>query len=118
MTSGYDVLVLGAGPNGLAAAGYLARAGKRVAVIERGVETGGGLVTQELSGFRLNHHATYMLMAELLPPYRDLDLRDRGVEFVRPEVQSAMQGVHLEIAAREILLEGAGLDDFGHGSRQ
>jgi phytoene dehydrogenase-like protein len=89
VSGSYDVLVLGAGPNGLAVAGYLAAAGQRVAVVERGVETGGGLVTQELSGFRLNHHATYMLMADLLPPYRDLDLADRGVSFVRPEVQAA-----------------------------
>jgi phytoene dehydrogenase-like protein len=60
-----------------------------VALVERGAETGGGLVTQELSGFRLNHHATYMLMAERMPPVRDLDLADRGVQFVRPEVQAA-----------------------------
>jgi phytoene dehydrogenase-like protein len=89
VSADYDIIVLGAGPNGLAAAAYLAAAGKRVALIERGVETGGGLVTQELAGFRLNHHATYMLMAELLPPYRDLDLPARGVQFVRPDVQAA-----------------------------
>ena len=89
MSSPYDVIVLGAGPNGLTAAAYLAAAGLRVALVERSVETGGGLVTQELAGFRLNHHATYMLMAELLPPYRDLDLAERGVQFVRPDVQAA-----------------------------
>jgi phytoene dehydrogenase-like protein len=89
VSSHYDVIVLGAGPNGLTAAAYLAAAGQRVALVERSVETGGGLVTQELAGFRLNHHATYMLMAELLPPYRDLALADRGVQFVRPEVQAA-----------------------------
>jgi phytoene dehydrogenase-like protein len=85
----YDAIVLGAGPNGLTAAAYLAAAGQRVALVERGVETGGGLVTQELAGFRMNHHATYMLMAELLPPYRDLGLAERGVQFVRPDVQAA-----------------------------
>jgi phytoene dehydrogenase-like protein len=89
MSHSYDAIVIGAGPNGLTAAAYLAAAGKKVVVVESNVETGGGLVTQELSGYRLNHHATYMLMAELLPPVRDLDLRDRGVDFIRPEVQAA-----------------------------
>jgi phytoene dehydrogenase-like protein len=37
----------------------------------------------------MNHHATYMLMAELMPPYRDLGLGDRGVDFIRPDVQAA-----------------------------
>ncbi len=89
MSDVYDAIVVGAGPNGLTTAAYLAAAGKRVVVVERQVETGGGLVTQELSGYRLNHHATYMLMAELLPPYDDFALRDRGVDFIRPEVQTA-----------------------------
>ncbi len=89
MNTSYDAIVLGAGPNGLAAAAYLSAAGQRVAVIEQDVETGGGLATQELSGYRLNHHATYMLMAELLPPYRDFGLRERGVDFIRPKVQTA-----------------------------
>lgn len=89
MSVEYDAIVIGAGPNGLTAAAYLARAGQRVAVVERGLETGGGLVTQELSGFRLNHHAMYMLLGELLPPFNDLELRKRGVDFIRPEVQAS-----------------------------
>lgn len=84
-----DVLVLGAGPNGLTCAAYLARAGARVVVVERNMESGGGLVTQEVSGFKLNSHAIYMMLAELMPPYRDLDLADYGVSFVHPDVQAA-----------------------------
>lgn len=87
MSSEYDVVVLGAGPNGLACAAYLARAGARVAVVERNLETGGGLVTQELSGFKMNHHATYMMLGELMPPYSDLELDQNGVRFVYPEAQ-------------------------------
>jgi phytoene dehydrogenase-like protein len=89
MSEDLDVLVLGAGPNGLTAGAYLARAGARVAVVERNVESGGGLTTQELSGFALNSHALYMLLAELMPPYHDLDLAGFGVRFVRPDVQAA-----------------------------
>ncbi len=89
MSEDLDILVLGAGPNGLTCGAYLARAGARVAVLERNVESGGGLTTQELSGFALNSHAIYMLLAELMPPYHDLDLRSYGVSFVRPEAQAA-----------------------------
>jgi phytoene dehydrogenase-like protein len=82
-----DVIVLGAGPNGLTCAAYLARAGARVAVVERNVETGGGLVTQEICGFKMNYHATYMMLGELMPPYGDLELGADGVRFVCPEAQ-------------------------------
>jgi phytoene dehydrogenase-like protein len=57
-------------------------------VLERNVETGGGLATEELSGFKCNPHALYMLLAELMPPYEDLGLAQLGVAFVRPEVQA------------------------------
>lgn len=85
----YDVIVLGAGPNGLTCAAYLAKAGAKVAILERNVESGGGLLTQELSGFKLNYHATYMLLAEKMPPVQDLGLSDWGVSFTRPEIQVA-----------------------------
>lgn len=89
MKQSYDVLVVGAGPNGLCCAAYLAKAGAKVAVLEKNVETGGGLLTQELSGFKLNYHATYMLLGEKMPPVQDLDLASWGVSFTRPQVQAA-----------------------------
>ena len=89
MSADPDVVVIGAGPNGLTAAAYLASCGKSVALVDRYVETGGGLATQEISGFRMNHHATYMLLGDLLPPVGDFDLRSRGVDFITPDVQAA-----------------------------
>ncbi|MBW2191974.1 MAG: NAD(P)/FAD-dependent oxidoreductase [Deltaproteobacteria bacterium] len=70
----YDAIIIGAGPNGLLAGAYLAKAGHKVLLCERRHETGGGLNTEEYFGFRLNLHAIYHMMAEKMPAYRDLDL--------------------------------------------
>jgi phytoene dehydrogenase-like protein len=86
----YDVVVVGAGHNGLTTAAYLARAGARVLVVERRHETGGALVTEEFSGYRFNLHANYMLMLDVAPPYRDLGLEEDGCVYVRPEVEAAL----------------------------
>ncbi|MEE2672248.1 MAG: NAD(P)/FAD-dependent oxidoreductase [Myxococcota bacterium] len=51
----YDVIVIGAGHNGLVAAGYLAKAGRRVLVLERRDCVGGAAVTEEVfPGFRFS----------------------------------------------------------------
>ena len=85
----YDAVVIGGGPNGLICAAYLARAGKRVALLERRHETGGGLNTEEYFGFRLNLHAIYHMMGERMPAYHDLDLAGRGVRYLYPEIVAA-----------------------------
>ena len=82
----YDVIIVGAGPNGLTAGAYLAKTGARVLIAERSHETGGGLVTEEFSGFRFNLHAIYMLLADWMPAYRDLELDAHGCVFVQPDV--------------------------------
>lgn len=85
----YDAVVIGGGPNGLICAAYLARAGKRVALLERRHETGGGLNTEEYFGFRLNLHAIYHMMGERMPAHQDLDLAGRGVRYLYPEIVAA-----------------------------
>jgi phytoene dehydrogenase-like protein len=85
----YDAIVIGAGPNGLICATYLARAGHRVLLLERRHETGGGLNTDEYFGFRLNLHAVYHMMAEVMPAYADLGLADLGARFLYPETPAA-----------------------------
>lgn len=50
----YDAVIIGAGHNGLVAAAYLARAGKRVVVLERRGVPGGTLVTEEFDGFKVD----------------------------------------------------------------
>lgn len=89
----YDVVVIGAGPNGLALAAYLSKAGARVIVLEKNYETGGGLATEDLTvpGFIHNTHAVYHLMADYAPPFKDFNLEgDYGVRFIYPELQFAM----------------------------
>ena len=81
-TSAYDVLVIGAGHNGLTCAGYLARAGLRVKVVERRGVVGGAAVTEEFHpGFR-NSVCSYVV--SLLHPQviADLDLHAHGLEIL------------------------------------
>jgi phytoene dehydrogenase-like protein len=85
----YDAVVIGAGPNGLLCAAYLAKAGNRVALVERRHETGGGLNTEEYYGWRLNLHAVYHMMSEVMPAQADLDLAGLGVRYLYPHVVAA-----------------------------
>ena len=75
---GYDAVIVGAGHNGLVAAGYLAKAGVRTLVLERLDHVGGACVTEEpWPGFRIN---TYSYVAGMLRPQiiDDLELRRFG----------------------------------------
>jgi phytoene dehydrogenase-like protein len=88
----YDVIIVGAGPNGLAAGAYLSKAGLKVLVLERLLEAGGGLACEEstLPRFIHNTHAIYHLMVDYAPPYKDFDLEQQNVKYVYPELQFAM----------------------------
>ena len=74
----FDCIIIGAGHNGLTAAAYLARAGRKVLVLERRDVVGGAAVTGELApGYRVST-ASY-LMSLLLPEVeRELELARHG----------------------------------------
>ncbi|MGH8149795.1 MAG: phytoene desaturase family protein [Steroidobacteraceae bacterium] len=84
----YDVIVVGAGHNGLTCACYLARAGLRVLILERRGIVGGAAVTEEFHpGFR-NSTASYTV--SLLHPkvLRDLRLAEHGLTIVERPMQN------------------------------
>src|SRR5947208_6713384 len=75
---GFDVIIIGAGHNGLVTAAYLARAGKRVLVLERRELVGGCSVTEEVwPGFRVSTAAylTSLLQERVID---DLELQRFG----------------------------------------
>jgi phytoene dehydrogenase-like protein len=83
-----DVLIIGAGHNGLTCAAYLARAGLRVTVVDRRKVAGGAAVTEEFHpGFR-NSVAAYTV--SLLNPQiaADLRLADHGLRIVERRAQN------------------------------
>ena len=78
----HDVLIIGAGHNGLTCAYYLAKRGLKVAVLEAAGNVGGAAVTDEfLPGFR-NSAASYTV--SLLQPkvIRDMELERHGLKVV------------------------------------
>ena len=85
--AGFDAAVIGAGHNGLTCAAYLARAGRRVLVLERGPEIGGMTRSAELAapGFLSDVHASGYLVARLSPTPAELGLAGRGLRLITPD---------------------------------
>ncbi len=82
MTSKYDVIIVGGGHNGLVAATYLARGGRRVLVLERRPLVGGACVTEEtFPGFKVS---TASYVNSLFRPQiiRELELAKHGLEIL------------------------------------
>ena len=107
----YDVIVIGAGHNGLVTAAYLARAGRRVLVLERREMIGGACVTEELwPGFKVS---TASYVNSLFRPeiVRDLELKRHGFELLPrnpssftpfPDGRSLLLGPDKALTHREI----------------
>jgi phytoene dehydrogenase-like protein len=82
--STYDVAIVGAGHNGLTCACYLARAGRKVIVLERRHIVGGAVCTQDdlIPGYRLDVGSSAHIMIHLTPVLRELELHKFGLEYL------------------------------------
>lgn len=83
----HDVVIIGAGHNGLVAACYLAKAGLKTLVLERREVVGGSAVTEEIHpGFRCSTlaHATGPFLPHIT---KDLSLESHGVQIIKPDAR-------------------------------
>ena len=101
-----DAIVVGSGPNGLAAAVTLAAAGLRVHVIEGAASPGGGCRTEELTlpGFWHDVCSAAHPLALASPFFRRFDPAARGVAFAHPEVVYAhpLDGGRAAVVTRSV----------------
>ncbi|HEY1642595.1 MAG TPA: NAD(P)/FAD-dependent oxidoreductase [Streptosporangiaceae bacterium] len=113
-----DAVVVGAGPNGLAAAITLARAGLAVDVIEGAAEPGGGCRTSQLTlpGYAHDVCSTVHALAAASPFFQTVDLAARGARLVAPPVAAAqpLDGGRAAVLAGSVADTAAGLGDAGY----
>jgi phytoene dehydrogenase-like protein len=121
----YDAIIIGGGHNGLVCAAYLARAGKRVVVLERRERVGGAAMSEEVfPGFRFS---VFSYVVSLLRPeiIRELDLPRHGLHILPLEstLTPLPNGDHLaqwsdhdqnrRELARHSLRDAEAYDEFG-----
>ncbi|MGL4563703.1 MAG: FAD-dependent oxidoreductase, partial [Halioglobus sp.] len=90
MTEQRDVILIGAGHNGLVCANYLARAGRKVLVIEAGERPGGGAASREFApGYTVSACAQWLY--QLHPAVcRELQLERHGLKFAARDLASIL----------------------------
>ncbi|MEX0621336.1 MAG: NAD(P)/FAD-dependent oxidoreductase [Solirubrobacterales bacterium] len=86
-----EAVIVGSGPNGLACAAVLARAGMRVTVYEAAETIGGGTRSSELTlpGLLHDHCSAVHPMGVASPVFQELELTSHGLEWLWPEIDMA-----------------------------
>jgi phytoene dehydrogenase-like protein len=115
-----DAVVIGAGHNGLVAAGYLAAAGLEVLVLEAGAAPGGDTITEELTlpGFAHDSCSSAHVLIQNNPLLRDdeLGLLSRyGLEYIRTDPAVLMPQAHGDCLVMRPDLD-ATVDEIGRWS--
>ena len=123
MSMRFDAVVIGSGPNGLAAAITLARAGRSVLVVEASPALGGALQTAELTlpGF---HHDVFSAVhpaSAASPVFDELELERHGLRWIHPELAMAhpVADGRAAVLSRSVRRTAASLDALqpGDGTR-
>jgi phytoene dehydrogenase-like protein len=109
MTDSNNVVIIGGGHNGLVCAAYLAKAGKKVTVLEAADQVGGAAATREFApGFRAScAHLLYLLDQDIS---KDLALESNGLSIARSGLETialAADGDHITIGSDRV--DGGGL---------
>jgi phytoene dehydrogenase-like protein len=122
MRTDVDAVVVGSGPNGLAAAVTMAAAGLRVQVIEGAPGIGGGCRTEELTlpGFWHDVCSAAHPLAVASPFFKRFDLAARGVRLACPEVEFAhpLDGGRAAVVTRSVTETAARLGSDGRAYRR
>lgn len=104
MTSSNDVIIIGGGHNGLVCATYLAKAGRKVTVLEANEQVGGAAATREFApGFKAScAHLLYLLDDDIS---KDLALKNKGLRMAASGLDSialAEDGRHITFNANSV----------------
>ena len=112
MTDQYDAIIVGAGHNGLVCSALLARAGKRVLVLEANEQVGGAAITREFAdGYSVS--ACAHLLYQLQPAVRkDLKLSPRMASQEMTTIALSEDGKHLRLHDKQV--EGVNHEDAEH----
>ena len=105
MTKRHGIVIIGAGHNGLVCAAYLAKAGRKVTVVEAAGRVGGAAVTREFApGFRVSAcaHLLYLLDQDIS---KDLRLEQHGLTMAKSgliTVSLSKDGHHLVLSRQQV----------------